>query len=63
MSQFARLVLVFACLCALGVDARAAPKTVCTITVNSDDEREVLKASLPSDEFRFVELVERGRPD
>ena len=63
MSQFARLLLVLGCLCALGVDARAAPKTVCTITVNSDDEREVLKASLPSDEFRFVELVERGRPD
>lgn len=43
--------------------SHAAPRTVCTITVNSSDEREVLKSTLPSDDFRFVELVERGRPD
>ena len=42
---------------------QAQPKTVCTITVNSPDEKEVLRRSLPADEFRFVELVERGRPD
>ena len=38
-------------------------KTVCTITVNSPDEKEVFKRYLPPDEYRFVELVERGRPD
>ncbi len=44
-------------------DARADKKTVCTITVNSPDEKEVFQRSLPQDEFQFVELVERGRPD
>jgi hypothetical protein len=40
-----------------------AATTVCTVTVNSPDEREVLKQSLPADQYRFVELVEKGRPD
>jgi hypothetical protein len=44
-------------------DVRADQKTVCTITVNSPDERETFRRSLPSDQFQFVELVERGRPD
>jgi hypothetical protein len=44
-------------------DVHAAKKTVCTITVNSSDEREVFRRSLPADQFEFVELVERGRPD
>ena len=43
--------------------AHAAPKTVCTITVNSDDEREVLRRNLPPGDYGFVELVDRGRPD
>ncbi len=44
--------------------ARAADrKTVCTITVNSSDEKEAFRRNLPADRFRFVELVERGRPD
>ncbi|MGE5094149.1 MAG: hypothetical protein ACM3SO_03365 [Betaproteobacteria bacterium] len=43
--------------------AAQAVTTVCTITVNSPDEREVLKQSLPPDKYRFVELVEHGRPD
>ena len=43
--------------------AHAARKTVCTITVNSPDEKEFLQRTLPRDEFEFVELVERGRPD
>jgi hypothetical protein len=43
--------------------ARAAGKTVCTITVNSPDERETFRRWLPAGEFEFVELVERGRPD
>src|SRR5512144_2946164 len=45
--------------------ARAeAPKgTVCTITVNSANEKEVFRRFLPEDRYDFVELVERGRPD
>ncbi|MEO6565011.1 MAG: hypothetical protein ABIO63_03160 [Casimicrobiaceae bacterium] len=38
-------------------------KTVCTITVNSPEERDVFQKYLPKDDFDFVELVERGRPD
>src|SRR5438552_17402434 len=44
-------------------EVRADKKTVCTITVNSSDEKEVFRRSLPPDKFQFVELVERGRPD
>src|SRR6266536_2512270 len=44
-------------------DASADKKTVCTITVNSADEKETFRRYLPADKFRFVELVERGRPD
>src|SRR5438477_1257511 len=44
-------------------EAQADKKTVCTITVNSPDEKEIFRRSLPRDEFDFVELVERGRPD
>ena len=43
--------------------AHAQKQTVCTITVNSPDEREVFRDHLPADRFDFVELVERGRPD
>lgn len=43
--------------------AAAAEPTVCTITVNSADEKEALRRHLPPDRYRFVELVERGRPD
>ncbi len=43
--------------------ARADKKTVCTITVNSADEKETFRRNLPEDEYQFVELVERGRPD
>jgi hypothetical protein len=38
-------------------------RTVCTVTVNSADEREVFKKRLPEGDYDFVELVERGRPD
>jgi hypothetical protein len=41
----------------------AARETVCTITVNSADEREAFRRNLPADRFDFVELVEHGRPD
>lgn len=43
--------------------AHAAKTTVCTVTVNSADEREAFKAALPVDQYEFVELVERGRSD
>src|SRR2546423_8399218 len=43
--------------------ARAEKKTVCTITVNSSDEREAFRRHLPADRYQFVELVERGRAD
>ena len=43
--------------------AHAQRQTVCTVTVNSPDEREVFREQLPADRFDFVELVERGRPD
>ncbi|HYJ98598.1 MAG TPA: hypothetical protein VEX14_11065, partial [Burkholderiaceae bacterium] len=42
---------------------QAAPKTVCTVTINSADEREMFKRHLPSDQYRFVELVQGGQPD
>jgi hypothetical protein len=45
---------------ALGAPER---KTVCTITVNSSDEKEALRARLPRGEYDFVELVEKGRGD
>jgi len=41
----------------------AAKSTVCTITVNSPDEKEAFRRYLPDDKYQFVELVERGRPD
>ncbi len=41
----------------------AEPRTVCTITVNSADEKEAFRRRLPKDRFRFVELVEQGRRD
>ena len=44
-------------------DAVAARKTVCTITVNSADEKEAMRRQLPPGDFDFVELVEHGRPD
>ena len=43
--------------------AFAQKATVCTVTVNSADEREAFRQYLPADKFDFVELVERGRPD
>lgn len=60
----ARLALgvLLACACvAPAVDA--APRTVCTITVNSPDEKEAMRRHLPKGDYRFVELVEHGRPD
>ncbi len=55
--------LATAVLALLTVVAAAAPRTVCTITVNSPDEKESFRRHLGSEDYRFVELVERGRPD
>ena len=44
-------------------DANADKKTVCSITVNSADEKEAFRRSLPPNKYQFVELVERGRSD
>lgn len=64
LSISGKLTLLGACLAAaLSSAAVAAPKTVCTITVNSPDERESFRRHLPPGEYQFVELVERGRPD
>ena len=58
------LALLGACLAAASsFPASAAPKTVCTITVNSPDERDSFRRNLPPGDYQFVELVERGRPD
>ncbi len=43
--------------------AGATQKTVCTVTINSSDERDVFQRHLPRDQYRFVELVQRGQPD
>jgi len=52
--------------CVLGAwsfAASAAPKTVCTVTINSSDEKDAFMRHLPRDEYRFVELVQHGNPD
>ena len=43
--------------------APAEQQTVCTVTVNSADEKEAFRRHLPTAKYRFVELVERDRPD
>ncbi|HSU44052.1 MAG TPA: hypothetical protein VLN42_07515 [Casimicrobiaceae bacterium] len=59
-----RFLLAAALLAAFSLqEVHAARKTVCTITVNSADEREAFRRYLPADQYDFVELVERGRPD
>jgi hypothetical protein len=45
---------------AAALPAAAQKDTVCTITVNSADEREVFRERLPAGRFDFVELAERG---
>ena len=67
LPSFLRLSLVSAALCAvLGAApayATSGKETVCTITVNSSDEKRAFERYLPKSRFQFVELVERGRPD
>jgi hypothetical protein len=60
-SKAACLIALVAAACAF--ESHADKKTVCTITVNSSDEKEAFRARLPRDKYQFVELVEKGRPD
>jgi hypothetical protein len=56
----------FLCLlatCVLPLLAQAQKQTVCTITINSADEKETFRRFLPQDKYQFVELVERNRRD
>jgi hypothetical protein len=55
--------MVFALVAAVAGPAGAAPQTICTITINSSDEKEAFGRHLPRDRYRLVELVQRGRPD
>lgn len=43
--------------------AATEPKTVCTVTINSPDERDSFQRHLPPANYRFVELVQRGQAD
>ena len=61
-TKSALLLALLAALCVFP-QARAAKSTVCTITVNSPDEKQTFRRYLPEDKYQFVELVERGRPD
>ena len=59
-----RLALLGAVMAPLWIaGAHAEKKTICTITVNSADEKEAFRRHLPRERFDVVELVERGRPD
>jgi hypothetical protein len=44
-------------------EARAEPKTVCTVTINSSDEKDAFQRHLPRGDYRFVELVQAGQSD
>ena len=62
-SRVYRFLLAACIVFVMAAPLHAAKKTVCTITVNSPDEKNLLQRTLPQGEFDFVELVERGRPD
>jgi hypothetical protein len=64
MSLSAKIVILVAVLAVgWGMETHAGKRTVCTITVNSPNEKEIFRQRLPEDQYQFVELVERGRPD
>ena len=64
MSILSKLLVVVAFSATAWAQAAGAEKaTVCTITVNSPDEKETFSRYLPADKYQFVELVERGRAD
>ncbi|MGY4827794.1 hypothetical protein ACVNIS_04350 [Sphaerotilaceae bacterium SBD11-9] len=54
---------LLACLAGSPLLALAAPKTVCTITINSADERDTFQRHLPPGEYQFVELVKPHQSD
>jgi hypothetical protein len=41
--------------------AAAEKRTVCTVTINSSDEKKAFRASLPATDFNFVELTDIGK--
>lgn len=62
--RFTALAAWCACLVAVVPGAaQAAPKTVCTVTINSADEKEAFLRHLPAADYQVVELVQRGQPD
>jgi len=64
MSRLPILVILFALATAgWAIEAAAAKSRVCTITVNSADEKDAFRRYLPKDKFEFVELVEPGNRD
>jgi hypothetical protein len=58
----ARLLCLLAA-CLLPALAIAQKQTVCTITINSADEKQTFRKFLPADKYQFVELVEKNRKD
>ncbi len=63
LSSWAQLALTALLMVVFASPALAGKQTVCTITVNSPDERDIFRKYLPKGDFDFVELIERGRPD
>ncbi|HSN21249.1 MAG TPA: hypothetical protein VLS49_11260 [Usitatibacter sp.] len=63
MSRFLLAALLVAACAGWSSAARAETKTVCTVTVNSADEKEAMRRHLPPGRYRFVELLERHRDD
>ena len=64
MLRLSILVVLFALASAgWAIEAGAAKPTVCTITVNSANERDAFHRYLPKDKFEFVELVKPGNRD
>ena len=56
MPAFTKLFFLIAMLAAIWAhDANADKKTVCSITVNSADEKEAFRRSLPPNKYEFVE--------
>lgn len=57
------LVLTAALGTLIAVPAAAAKRTVCTMTLNSADEKDAFRRYLPTAEYEFVELVQPGQRD
>ncbi|MGE4241942.1 hypothetical protein [Ramlibacter sp.] len=58
-----RVLASLVALCAAAPIFAAGQQTVCTVTINSADEKQTFRKFLPQDKYRFVELVEKNRPD